>query len=56
MEMWYFDENGRIRLYGRGAGTDDELNEAAFESCDQPLTDGENPIAIDAQVYQEVVA
>ena len=30
------------------------LNEAAYDVCDEPLTDGEDPIVINQEVYQEV--
>lgn len=38
------------------SGALDQINDAAFEVCDLPLTDGEDPIAIDAEVFREVVA
>ncbi len=38
------------------AGALDVLNEAAFEACDEPLTDGTDPIVIDTDVYREILA
>ncbi len=30
------------------------LNETAYDVCDEPLTDGEDPIIINQEVYREV--
>jgi hypothetical protein len=31
------------------------LNEVAYDVCDEPLTDGEDPIVINQEVYREVI-
>ena len=32
------------------------LNEAAFDACDDPLTDGDDPIAIDTDVLEQLLS
>jgi len=49
----YVDVAESLGLMASGAL--DSLNEVAFDVCDRPLTEGEDPIAIDVEVYREVV-